>query len=211
MVRSRRHTRILLVQENRYQALLCRRELGSVLPNAVVAVYSHPGDALMEISHIPYDLAIVDTAMRSLPARQFLEDLRQVDAGLPLIILVEPGAETPLMRTSDNSVTVLVKEANYHRLLPAAVTKSPHREPTSSVAYDDDELTDLYHDVDAIVANLENDINNPLMAILGATELISGDGEGLSPEVKQKVEIIRTSALRIQNVLTTFSRTSRVH
>lgn len=211
MGRSRRHTRILLVQENRYQALLCRRELGSALPNAVVAVYSHPGEALMEISHIPYDLAIVDTAMRSLPAKQFLEDLREVDAGLPLIVLIEPSAETQGLPMSDSHVSVLVKATNYHRLLPAAVTKSPHREATSNVASDDDELTDLYHDVDAIVANLENDINNPLMAILGAAELIGGHGEELPAEVKQKVEIIRTSALRIQKVLTTFSRMSRVH
>lgn len=208
MERMPRHTRILLVQENRYQALLCRRELGASLSNAVVAVYSHPTDALQEFAHIQYDFAIVDTAMRSLPPDEFVSHLRLVDPTLPMVILVEAKEDDSAWFKLDDRVTVVVKEANYHRLLPELIRKRP-RLDFGSTTRADKTLDGFSHDIDAIVANLENDINNPLMAILGATELILTGTTPVPPEVAHKIDIVRTSAQRIQDVLASFSRTTR--
>lgn len=205
-----RHTRILLVQENRYQALLNRRELGARLTDTVVAVYTHPADALPEFSHIQYDLAVVDAAIRSLPPGEFVTHLRTIDPTLPLIVLVEPGDPVARRLPADEKTTFLTKEGQYHRLLPDLALELRRTNLPDAPSANLQEQAGLHHDVDALVANLENDINNPLMAILGAAELIDSRTLSLPEDIAQKVDIIRSSAQRIQEVLTAFSRTSRV-
>ena len=168
-----------------------------------------PSDALQEFSHIQYDLAIVDTGMRSLPSEDFLAHLRLVDPGLPLVILTEPGDDNIGRFHPDDRTTILVKDAGYYRLLPDLARKRP-RSGDSFGGHSDDALAGVDHDVDAIVANLENDINNPLMAILGAVELITSQADRVPEDIVRKVDIIRTSAQRIQDVLSAFSSTLRV-
>jgi signal transduction histidine kinase len=59
------------------------------------------------------------------------------------------------------------------------------------------------------VSLLENDINNPLMTILGMTELLLQERGTYSIDTRQKIQAIKHSAQRIKTTLSRISRHSR--
>ncbi|MBD3401377.1 hypothetical protein GF420_00660 [candidate division GN15 bacterium] len=211
VIRSRkaavpRHVRIVLIQENRYQALLIRREVHARLMHTVIAVFHNPIDATHELSRTAYDLAIVDTAISAVPAGQLLQHIRRIDPTLPVVALVDDNREASAgMRADDRHLYVIGKSDSYVRLLPDMILR--HRRRTSPDDTAEAELAGaLTESTLDNIASLENDINNPLMNILGATELLLSREEPLEPDVAAKLRVIRGSAQRIRRVVQQLSR-----
>ncbi|MFZ5980405.1 MAG: response regulator [Candidatus Zixiibacteriota bacterium] len=197
--------RILLLEENKFHALLIKRELQEKFPEASLSVFRSATAALDEITRNRYDIAIIDNQLSEYQGLEYLQMLRDEDVRLVIIYL----AIEDIDRLSERALKAganefLVKEKSFHILIPHLIERAidtttlrTAREVLHELVQSDngDDLVNL------TVSTLSHEINNPLMTILGEAELLLHNGYRLAPEIDRKVRIIEESALRIKSTL----------
>ncbi len=210
----KRHIRILIAVSNRYDALLMEREISSVFPDSVTTtLYSLEG-LLEEVSGAVYDALVVDNDLISISDQSLLPQLRSLDSELTIILLAEPGDATAANRAIESRLDRLViREPSFHRLLPDHIRRRKG-ESIPTVAADRHQIAVLLANEsgrqDSLIVSLENDINNPLMTIMGTVELLLSETSDFEPDVAMKLRTVRRSARRIQKVLAELSRETRL-
>ena len=184
---------------------MIKRELVEKFPDEVLSVFHSASAALEELRRNRYDIAIVDYHLSELPGLEFLEKLRIEDDRLAVILLAASDTDQLSERAlKAGAAEFLVKENSFHLLIPHLIERLTDAIGVESVQTVIEEMTkagDRANLVDLTVSTLSHEINNPLMAILGETELLLNHGYRLAPEINRKIKIIEESAMRIKTAL----------
>ncbi len=204
--------RILLMEDNKYHSLLIKRELTESYPQAVLSVFQSAAFAFDELQRNNYRVAIIDFNPAWSEGVDFIRKLHQEKPSLKIVVLA-------LNDTNQLSQNVLeaganrfiIKNDTFHRLLPDIIDKLLNP-PSKKIKLLSHGLKLLPEEtstiIDLTVGTLAHEINNPLMTILGETELLLNNGYRLAPEIDRKLRIIEKSAQRIRKALTKLSNIS---
>ncbi len=216
-----KHIRILILDQDRYSALIIEREMARSLPNIIPVVFHDAEAALHELEQCRYDVAILDydtcgdrngseppseVQNAALQGVSYLDDVRRCRQKLPMVVLMSDAkngyddVRRTLRIAGAGIIESLTKSGGFHKALPdlvrgvlkggnpESVGPGPHWEHLADAG------TEALRTVSG---RLAHEVNNPLMTIMGMTELLlSGNGE-YDEQVLKKVRIIRKSAQRI--------------
>ncbi len=209
-----RHFRILLLEPNKYYALLIERGFAHRLPDTVLTRLQSVDAGLKELAGAVYDIVIIDDLIVPGVNGELFTTLRQHNPDLLAIVLTEQktvGMSAPSDRAE--GVEYLAKDERFPAQLPDTVRRlvaKRKRYVTGSTA--EEVISDL-SDTDLIrltAGTLSHEINNPLMTILGLTELLLAGDSNVDPEVERKLRVIRRSARQIKSAMERLSRDSRM-
>lgn len=201
--------RILLLLDNRYQALLLKRLLSHSFSEAVISHFEKGEQAFDELIRNKYDFAIIGDSVGLEVLSQNLERINQRRPELAIILLMDQQRPHRSLQTLRSGISAIV---DYHEANPEAVSdliknllSSKERVFQTSGLEQILKKRDNSDIIDLTINTLAHEINNPLMTILGELELLLNNGYELTPEIRKKLRIIETSAHRIRSGLTNLS------
>jgi signal transduction histidine kinase len=198
---------LLLVSNNREEVVRVEQEIRRRSPRGRIKVVDTVEKALGELRAREHDVVVVD--LPDLEALTLITTLRQEALDLPVVVLVEdPSNRASLGIVNAGADQCVTKEGAYHQTLPRILEAAIR---FRSLARETRKLEDRLHDRDntqmlnIVTGTLSHEINNPLMTILGTTELLLDRTEGNDPETRRKLQMIQQSARRIQLSLATLA------
>ncbi len=197
--------RVILVEPNRYRALLIERELTAAFPSLVLVRFDEVSAAVQELEQAGYDVAIVNGHFPEWQCRQFL-DTAHLSRPSMMVILVGRSQNFPSDGTDADCLAdeYIIDENTAHLAIPRLIEMWLHQpQPSTSCQVSKNRLSEQTDGdiVNLTVGTLAHEINNPLMTILGATELLLNDVEQLRSDQSGKIRVIRDSARRIAYIL----------
>ncbi|UCC43589.1 MAG: hypothetical protein JSU65_10675 [Candidatus Zixiibacteriota bacterium] len=198
--------RVLIAEQNRYHATLIDREIHKRIGSCVTVVIHSAGKALEEIRQNSYSILIVDSLINTDRNASLLKAVRGFRPTIPIILTLPMGQIQPGIPATDNDYTALVlKDATYHIVIPQLIENAL---TIGSFSYNGRPFKPRLSarrkaDMINITANtLAHEINNPLMTILGMSELLLGGAvQDCDASVRDKLVVIQESARRIEEAL----------
>ncbi len=212
----KQNLRILLVEQNRYHARLIMRELSQKYPNSSISVFDAAQTALSELRRNVFDVAIIGLDLPDVDGLGFVQLIRKENRRLPIVAIgdtpskqaaveaVEAGADEYLAR--GNSVSSTVTDVTGKLCLRYSTDTRETNKHASAGELRQREQAAL---IRVTAGTLCHEVNNPLMTILGMTELILNNGCDGDQNVAKKLRIIQRSARRIQSALIRLSTIAR--
>lgn len=201
--------RILLVEDNRYHATLMERSIAERFPKATIDLTSSGSQALKMVDTAEYDVAILANKLSDLDGLELLELIRERELDLPVVVTALNSFEHLASEAiRSGAAEYVVKEGTYHQSIPRIIGEVYRRNLLVLKNRDLQNKLRQKHQLDSIkvaAGTLSHEINNPLMTILGLSELILGDSKITDQEFIRKVRKIHRSADRIQKTLTRLS------
>ena len=209
-----RHLRILLLEPNKYYALLIEREFAHRLPETVLTQLQSVDAALKELSGAIYDIIIIDDLIVPGVNGEFFTALRRHNPDLLAVVLTEHKiAELSAPPGRPEAVEYLAKDEGFPAQLPNTIRRLVAKRKREVIGGTPEEVVSDLLDTDLIrltAGTLSHEINNPLMTILGLTELMLVGSSDIDPEVEKKIRVIRRSARQIKSAMDRLSRDSRM-
>jgi len=209
----KREIRILLVEDNNYHALLMEREIEQRYPHSVVTIARSHHEAKQAMRSQGFDVAVVDLDMPDEDSVAFLRRLVDADPQLSVVVISSDNSETQAAEIYNAGASdLLVKDRSFHVVVPRLIgqvtgsDKIVTNRKRSRSGECDRELTRM---IQITSGTLSHEINNPLMTILGVTELILDDEHQYETATIEKIKIVRDSARRIQGSLKRLSSISQ--
>lgn len=200
-----KHLRILLLDANRYHALLVERELSDSLPASVVSVF-HGGEAATEeLANNPYDVLIVDNATVSVVDTAYVDKVRSRNDRMIVVIVSSEDVVEPAWIAGIAGVHWLTKDSDFHTMVADLICETIDARLSGMAERVSSEENTQVVDADLIniAANtLSHEINNPLQTILGETELLLQKVDVSDNGLREKIRVIRRSAFRIKSTVT---------
>ncbi len=198
--------RVLLLEPNRYLSLLMEREISSVFRSAVMARFDQEDAAVEELGRTSYDVAVVDLEQAADDHGDLLADIREA---CPQIVLIAVGSQEQI-EVEDNGGFVwadrmIPKNELTHHAIPEIIAQFSDRweqvvrQEGREGILDTDSRSAV---INLTVRTLAHEINNPLMTIMGTTELLLDTESGIPEDQVEKIRMIQDSAERIQSTLT---------
>jgi len=197
--------RILIIDDSRYDGLVLRRELLKGCPEIVVSHFVSLDQGVWELTHTGYDAAIISLsllAQQPAATSRFLEVLERHVIS-PALVLIKStsdleGLAQLVIAGSSRKVQVLGIEQSWHKLVPDIVARitadSTPKVRSATIEIPSQPTVNP-------LGSPAHEINNPLMTILGTTELILGKSDLETEDIHRKLKIIRRSAYRIKHYL----------
>jgi signal transduction histidine kinase len=197
--------RILIADSNRFHALLMDREIHKRFSSCVTATFRTDREALRELMQSRYDVAIIECAIAFDKGGNLFKLVQKERESLPILLTGVPGTIQPEIDWSKNGrVAFVVKEGTFHVQVPQLIDHVLKEgifhldglslKPRLSARREADMIN-------IATRTLAHEINNPLMTILGMTELLLSKYSRRDSEVTTKIEVIEESARRIESVL----------
>lgn len=196
--------RVLVLEPNRFHALMLRRTISEAISGCVVVLFESRDSFVAELNSNRYDAIVTDLISLS---RDGLRDLlkgRSRDQAIVLTGHVQNVGE------QIEGILHLAKEGDFHqevakyicqRLKVADRVDPSDEQPSPSFGKDEPQALRL------AAGSLAHKINNPLMMIMGETELLLTNGYLTDPAAVRKVRIIQSSTRRIIKALEEMSHT----
>jgi DNA-binding NarL/FixJ family response regulator len=193
---------ILLVESGKYHRLLIQREIGRKFPFAQLTSLDNCKEALLELRRKRFAAVLLDASNGSGAVARNVNGIKRVTPAMPILVLTTKESDAAVKKLLGPGVTAyLKKDSAFHNALPTALhnllKKKPQRpvkprsRKTSLASPGQVEL------MRTTAGTLYHELNNPLMAILGVTELMLTNGRAYDKDTTAKMEIIRESAQRI--------------
>jgi len=197
--------RIFIADSNRFHALLMDREIHKRFNSCVTATFRTAPDALRELRQSRYDVAIIDCNIAFDKGGNLFKLVQLENGNLPILLTAVSGTIQPELDWRKNGrIAFLAKEGTFHILVPQLIDhvlkdgtfyqNGQSLKPRLSTRRKADMIN-------IATRTLAHEINNPLMTILGMTELLLSNYSRRDSEVKTKIEVIEESARRIESVL----------
>ena len=197
--------RILIADSNRFHALLMDREIHKRFSSCVTATFRTDREALRELMQSRYDVAVIECTMAFDKGGNLFKLVQREKESLPILLTGVPGTIQPEIDWRKNGrIAFLVKEGTFHIQVPQLIDHVLkegifHQDglalkPRLSTRRKADMIN-------IATRTLAHEINNPLMTILGMTELLLSNSSRRDSGVKTKIEVIEESARRIESVL----------
>lgn len=199
------HKHILLVEANRYQALLIGRELIEDFPECVIQKAKTVKLALKMVGQLSFDTIIVNCDHITPHDNNCLRMIRQLMPQVAIIALGKGGVtELSASQALNWANEYVSSDDRLAYKLPVAVKR--HEKGLDPDPEYREERQALHDPVCSMIirltaSTLAHEINNPLMAILGTTELLLEKGSVIAQSEVEKVRMIRESARRIESAL----------
>jgi DNA-binding NarL/FixJ family response regulator len=204
-----RKTRILLLEDNKYHALLIKRELAEKFPQTVLAGFQSAEFARDELLRNNYEIVLIDYNPSWQKGLEYIRRLHREVPDLKIILLASADTNHLSAKALEVGATeFILKEDAFLRELCALIERMlepPGRKikfRTGRKKYNAQQKKDI---IELTVSTLAHEINNPLMTILGETELLLHNGYRLAPEIERKLRVIEESAQRIKHALASLS------
>lgn len=198
--------KLLLIEANKYHAVLLGKEIQERHPDASLWTVCTGQAGINEIGYRDFDVAVIDfNELQDFDGLQLLEIIRQKDFRLSIIILTARDSEWIASEAGRlGAAEVIVKDSAFHQVIPRVIGEVYRRKQLILRNQDLEQRLKEKTQTDAVklaAGTLAHEVNNPLMTILGVTELILGDESLQDKELSRKLRIIRRSARRIRNSL----------
>lgn len=201
--------RVLLLEPNRYLALLMEREIAARYRSSVTARFDNRAAAIEELNRTRYDVAVVDVDQADDGYVELLADMREAR---PKIVLIVMAPQEMIDDEGEDGLVwadrMLPKHSYVYRDLPNVIALFESRwqevagKPGTESILDADSRSAV---INLTVRTLAHEINNPLMTIMGTAELLLDKRHPIPPEQAAKVRMIQDSARRIQTTLSDLS------
>ncbi len=199
-----------LVEQNRYHARLMAGGLLEKYPSSSISIFSCGQTALSELRRNEFDIVIIGLDLPDVDGLGFVQLIRKEAPHLPIVVIGDAPSEQAAVEAGADEY--LAKDGFFHVALPDIIGKLHSRHSSDAKRRCSGEKLKEKEQAALIrvtTGTLYHEVNNPLMTILGTTELILNNGYECDREVTKKLRIIRRSAQRIQSALTKLSTISR--
>jgi signal transduction histidine kinase len=201
---------ILLISDNPTEAAQLAVEISDLFEGSQITTTT-TSEAVGTAKVIDCDLLLVTLATDDSASQQLVNGLCEQAAGRPIIVILPTNAD---IRSSSlgklDNVYCLAKGGDYANrvtLVIDEILREPSAGGLDATASVDSGPAQAKM-IRTAAGTLAHEINNPLMAILGISELILNDTKGRHPDVAHKVTMIRRSAERIESTLKRLARIS---
>jgi CheY-like chemotaxis protein len=206
--------RILLVEQNRHHVRLIVRELSEKYPSSSISAFGAAHTALDELRREVSDIAIIGLDLPDVDGLGFVQLIRKENRYLPIIAIGDTKSKQAAAEAAEAGADeYLAKDGFFfYATLSDIIGKLYSRLSADANRRRSGEKLKQKEQAALIrvtTGTLYHEVNNPLMTILGMTELILNNGYECDREVAKKLRIIRRSAQRIQSALTRLSTISR--
>jgi CheY-like chemotaxis protein len=184
-------------------------ELLGKYPSSSISVFSCGQTALSELRRNAFDIVIIGLDLPDVDGLGFVQLIRKENRHLPIVAIGDtPSEQAAAEAGKAGADEYLARGSCFPSALLDVIGKLYARR--SSDAKRRSSARELKQKEQAALirvtaGTLYHEVNNPLMTILGTTELILNNGYECDREVAKKLRIIRRSAQRIQSTLTRLS------
>jgi DNA-binding NarL/FixJ family response regulator len=203
---------LLLVEPSRYHSRLIERTLHLRCPDGRIVSVQTAQAAMAELTTRSFDIAIIDCDLEELSGLELLQLIRRETTELPVILLSTHKCEQAASEAINyGAYDFLAKDDTYHLVLPRIIQDSLRRASLVRKNRELEERLKAQEQTDAIAlatATLAHEINNPLMTILGVTDLLRGNPAFADQSSKDKLRAIEESARRIRSAVLRLSKMS---
>lgn len=199
--------KILICGAEKFQMSLIEDELTRSFRNIYLGVVETLSQAEVAISKECFDFLIIDLIDDS--EIEAVERLAEKLKNCPVLVLSESSKLTSNLQ----KIIFVEKNSATHQELPDIIRyrlkaqlihyRRELEKQKESIQKQDSELIRI------TTGTLSHQINNPLMTIMGLTELILEENGAYDAELSHRVQIIRDSAEQIQNALRVLSEISK--
>ncbi len=191
---------ILVFVSNNYHALLLTKEMQSRISGCHVISVQSELEAIRVMSSELVRAIVVDINS-GIPKE--LCDVRQIhlfQPEIPIVAVVDDNSEEFLAKLVEIGVTeILQKDETFYVVIPKIIKSLIKQETSFHKKTSVDSPLQQSEHLKVTSQTLAHEINNPLMTILGLTELILDDSFQYDTDLIEKIKVIQKSALRIQN------------
>lgn len=160
-------------------------------------------EALAELRHPHYDILIIGHQLPEISIEEFLAILANNSINIPVLIIEHEKTDTATFSDSPESCTYHISADDVPRVLPMIALEAHKR----CMLFKENRMlkTELNkaqgnHKITEIALNSNHHINNPLMTILGNTQLLIRDCETSDSKTMARLEKIEKAAKRIQEI-----------
>lgn len=206
------HVRIAACIADPFDAQILEHTLTARCSDCIIRIETDPDRFLSLLASTTNNLAVVDATDLSIDLDVYLPLLHAELNGRPLLILAEPQRAPRRLKCSNSGpVDMIPKRESFAEDVAVAIKRLvkdplPRIVPAGRSAA---VLSARGDHVDQSVSDLEDEINNPLMTILGTVELLVHHSPEFSRDTRKKLRIIEKSARRIKRTVQKLSTLAR--
>jgi signal transduction histidine kinase len=195
---------ILIIDSKKGHGRKLKRLLENAIEGCVANVKCTALEALTELRNPNYDMLIIGNDLAEAPADDLVEMVNNTGRKIPNLIISHdndeyfPGTEDPI-----DSCSYIIAADSVARVLPILVVEIHKRcllYQENLALKAESKNTRADHKVVDIALNCNHKINNPLMTILGNTQLLIRDRASTDSKTIARLEKIEKSAKRIQEI-----------
>jgi DNA-binding response OmpR family regulator len=195
---------IALVEDNRFHAVLFEHAVREKFPNVNISVFSSGKLFLRRHEDHRYDLIVLDFHLPDIDGLQLLAIVRARDPDIPIIMITGVGSEQTAVEAMKSGATdYITKNGEYGDSIPRVLEQAYRKQQLilkNRRLHEKAQDMEKLETITTMASTLSHEINNPLMAILGNVELLITECTAVDAEVRGKLDMIETSARRIQDI-----------
>lgn len=200
----KKQMKIALIEDNRYHATLFEHTVLEHYPGFEISSFVCGDDFLKVEDKNRYDLICLDYHLPDINGIELLSILRAELADIPIILITGVGSEQTAVEAMKSGATdYITKNKNYISTIPRVLKQAYHKQKLilkNRRLEEKSRIAEKFETITTTTSTLNHEINNPLMAILGTVELLLDDTSITDRSAKEKLEVISTSAQRIQEI-----------
>jgi signal transduction histidine kinase len=181
-----------------------KRLLEKEIANCSVTVRSSALEALSEVRNPVYDLLIIGHELPEASVDDFITLLNNTGRKIPVLIIVHNDDNDTLVQNDSLESCIFHVSANaVFQILPFVAMETHKR---CQLSRENQELkkrlvkAEVNHNITDIVLNSNHKINNPLMTIMGNTQLLLQDTASFNQNTITRLEKIEQAARKIQEI-----------
>ncbi len=190
---------ILLFVQNNFHELLLIKEIQLRLPEYNIISVQTKSEAIKVIASELIQAVLVDINSSEQEDICNVHHLHFANTDMPIIAFVDDTSDKFSKEMLEIGVTELLqKNETFYVVVPQLLKEVLSREVKSREVQSSKRNSKQSELLKLTSRTLSHEINNPLMTILGITELILDDQLGIDKDLIKKIKTIQKSALRIQ-------------
>jgi signal transduction histidine kinase len=202
---------VLVVCDNHHDADQLVHEIGELFDrfDPVVCAQHEASGMVLEGC---YDLAIINAENSGKAVVELVQSIRSLTTELPIIVSLPQESDIFTHELSLFGRVYCLTQNNRDPKTVTTIIEEVLRKPVAGSAnWIGNETASIETQAEMMrtaAGTLSHEINNPLMAIMGISELILNDRKNHNPDIAHKITMIRKSAERIESSLKRLSEIS---
>ncbi|RLG54533.1 MAG: hypothetical protein DRN95_08640 [Candidatus Hydrothermarchaeota archaeon] len=209
--------RILIVDDDRGNALLAKEAIEGYFGNCSVDIAGDGKECMRLLSQKAYDVILLDQSLPDTEGLVLFNRYRKAGFDIPTVMVTGTGNEeiaVEAMKAGVYDYVVKTADLGYLKTLPFVVQESLRRrrmEREIEKAREREIELERLKAVREIVITLSHEINNPLTVILGAVELMLMHSRKFDDETVTQLKMIERNAQRIKELVHKLNKINRLY